>query len=251
MDLTFINIRLDKTVPIPLYYQLKKQLLDIILSGKLQVGSLLPPENELCKFLDISRPTVRQALTELSDEGYLERHKGKGTFVAKPKVKDRFLCELKSFNEEMREKGIVPRTKVIALKKVPGIPGHNDKLCLPFDSPLIHLYRVRYDDNTPLVLVNTYLPYNGFELLLDVDFNEKSLYSVMDELYQVQISYARREIEAVPAHKDVSDFLKIAEGSPICLVHTLGYTSQEVKPIEYSIASYRGDRTKFTIETYR
>ena len=78
--------QLNKNTPIPLYFQLKKLILDELDSGELPVGSMLPTENELIEMFGISRTTVRQAITELVQEGKLYRIKSKGTFVSKPKI---------------------------------------------------------------------------------------------------------------------------------------------------------------------
>ena len=82
-----LNYTLHKDIPVPLYYQLKLQILADIKEGRLHVGDMLPPECELCKEMGISRPTVRQAMGELVAEGHLTRCKGKGTFVSAPSVR--------------------------------------------------------------------------------------------------------------------------------------------------------------------
>ena len=151
MDCGLSRIVLDRNIPIPLYYQLKKQILELIEQGKLLPGDMLPPENDLCDVLQVSRPTIRQAFRELVEEGFLIRYKAKGTFVAAPKVKDQFLSKLESFNQEMLDKGKVPKTVVLALEQLPGTPEFNEKLNLPFDAPLIHLSRLRSADDVNTV----------------------------------------------------------------------------------------------------
>ena len=71
--------KLDKSVPIPLYFQLKELILSEIKNGNYPSGSLIPTENELSEAFEISRTTVRQAITELVQEGWLYRVKSKGT----------------------------------------------------------------------------------------------------------------------------------------------------------------------------
>ena len=68
--MTDIEIQLDKNVPVPLYYQLKTAILDNIKSGTYEQGSMIPKEQDFCEILDISRTTVRQAMTELVHEGW-------------------------------------------------------------------------------------------------------------------------------------------------------------------------------------
>ncbi|MDR2670807.1 MAG: GntR family transcriptional regulator, partial [Oscillospiraceae bacterium] len=82
----FRDKTLDKNTPIPLYFQLKQLILGMIEAGDLRPGDLLPTEQALGGIFSISRSTTRQALSELVLEGYLYRAKGKGTFVAQPKL---------------------------------------------------------------------------------------------------------------------------------------------------------------------
>ena len=112
------EFKLDRNTPVPLYYQLKQYLIGQVRSGKLKVGDMLPTEFELCEKFGVSRPTVRQAMSEMVAEGYLYRHKGKGTFVSKPKLEGRFFQKLQSYNVEMTQKGLEPATEVLNLKTV-------------------------------------------------------------------------------------------------------------------------------------
>ena len=82
----FVKHHIDKTSPVPLYFQIKEIILSEILSGNLQTGDLIPTEVEFSQMYKVSRSTVRQAILELVNEGYLCRLKSKGTFVSKPKI---------------------------------------------------------------------------------------------------------------------------------------------------------------------
>lgn len=246
----FHGLRLDKNVPIPLYYQFKKQVLALIKDSVLRPGDMLPPENELCALLDVSRPTIRQAFSELVAEGYLQRYKGRGTFVAEPKVEDRFLSKLESFNKEMESKGLTPHTEVLALEVVVFAEA-GERLGLPPDAQLIHLSRLRSADGVALVYVDTYLPYDHYKDLMRIDFRSASLYESLESVYGVHVSRVQREIEAVNAGRGDAKLLQIAANKAICLVKTLAFSKDGALPVEYSIARYRGDKNKFDVEIYR
>jgi len=246
----FDRFAVDKETPIPLYYQLKLRVQGMIDTGALRVGDMLPPENELCARLGVSRPTVRQALSELVSEGWLTRQKGKGTFVSRPKIDVRFLQKLESFNDQMRQKGLAPSTKVLSLRKAPGVRRINEKLLLEPDEPLISLMRLRFGDGEPVVSVDTFIPYASFPAMLEQDFERGSLYERLESLYSARICRVHREIEAANANRREADLLHIESGSAICLVKTVGYTDADL-PVEYSVARYRGDRNKFSIDLYR
>jgi GntR family transcriptional regulator len=248
MDGIFTSIKLDKNVPIPLYYQLKKQILTLIEKGIIQEKDMLPPENELCEILNVSRPTIRQALSELVNEGYLNRYKGKGTFVSNPKVEECFLSKLETFNQEMKSKGLTPQTLVIKLEKLTGPHEANEKLGLPLDAPLIYLSRVRLADQVPLVYVETFLPYEPYLKLIEVDFTVKSLYQSMEELYHIRVNRVRREIEAINARSKEAELLQITKNKALILVKTVASSDDVPMPVEFSIARYRGDRNKFSVD---
>jgi GntR family transcriptional regulator len=246
----FNSVKLDKDIPIPLYYQLKRQIHSLIDTAVLKEGDMLPPENELCAFLDVSRPTIRQALSELVAEGLLNRYKGKGTFVSKPKVEERFFSKLESFNQEMISKGLSPSTKVFVLEKLPGPQEANERLNIALDAPLIHLSRLRLADNIPLVIVDTYLPFEQYGRLMKVNFAVNSLYDSLEKLCKVRINRVRREIEAINANAREAELLHITKNKALSFVKTVAYAGDDL-PVEFSIARYRGDMNKFTVDIYR
>jgi GntR family transcriptional regulator len=245
------SIKLDKNVPIPLYYQLKSRVLAMIKDSTLREGDLLPPENELCVALDVSRPTIRQAFGELVAEGYLNRYKGRGTFVSKPKFDARFLSKLETFNDEMASKGLTPSTKVLKLERIFGPCEANERLSVPLDVPLIYLSRVRYASGVPLVHVETFLPYERYHALMDVDFGEFSLYESLEKLCGIRVNRANREIESINARKIDAELLQIDKNKAVSLVKTVAFSDDSPSPVEFSVARYSGDLSKFSVVTYR
>lgn len=247
-----MDYTLHKDIPVPLYYQLKLQLLADLKEGKLRVGDMLPPECELCKRLGVSRPTVRQAMSELVSEGHLTRCKGKGTFVAAPAVRPvdaRFFQGLQNFNEEMLQKGLAPSTKVLGLEVVDDRSDIADALRLEGDRRLIYLNRLRSANGQPLVVVETWLPWAPFRALMEEDFAQKSLYALLDQKYGVCVDRATRRFEAAGVTPEDARLLGMEAGRAVCRVQTLAYSRET--PVEFSLARYRGDRNVFTVELYR
>jgi GntR family transcriptional regulator len=251
MDSIFNSIKLDKNIPIPLYYQLKKQILSLIENAAIEEGNMLPPENELCEVLNVSRPTIRQAFSELVNEGYLTRYKGKGTFISNPKVDERFFSKLESFHNEMTAKGLAPQTKVLAIKQLSGPLEASERLGISLDAPLLYLSRLRSVDAVPLVYVETFLSYEQYKRLMEVDFSVNSLYDSLEKLCHVRINRARREIEAINAPRKEAELLHIAKNKALSLVKTVAYSDDTPNPVEFSIARYRGDINKFSVDTFR
>ena len=128
---------IDKTIPIPLYYQLKTILLEDIKNGKYPVGSMIPTEMEFCSIYEISRTTVRQAILELVREGLLVRIKSKGTFVARQKYNQDFIRKLESYNEQIKRIGGKPGTDVIVFEMEQADDMCADKLNIPVGSDVV------------------------------------------------------------------------------------------------------------------
>lgn len=238
--------KLDKSVPIPLYFQLKELILSEIKNGNYPSGSLIPTENELSEAFEISRTTVRQAITELVQEGWLYRVKSKGTFVSQPKVTQDFVTKLESFNKQMARLGIKASTEVIEFKTLKAPEPVAEALHINEKEMVILLHRKRFADGEPIVTVKTFLPYVSCSCLLDHDFTKESLYELLGQSETTRISRIQRRIEAVEATSEDVAHLNIKRGKPIQFFTSIGYNIYD-QPLEYSLARYRGDRNSFEI----
>jgi len=243
----FANRSINKNTPIPLYYQLKEIILDEIKKGNLEPEDCIPTEKELSEIFEISRTTIRQAIIELVKDGYLYRIKGKGTFVSKPKITQDFMMKLETFDEQIKRIGLIPSTKVLEIKIIDATEEAISVLGLPLNEKVIKLTRLRFANDEPIVIVETYLPYNICSLILQHNMEEESLYEVLSKKTETRIYRVIRTVEAIVAGQYESNLLQIKKGYPIQLFTTIGY-NQMGKPIEYSIARYRGDRNQFTTE---
>lgn len=238
---------LDKSVPIPLYFQLKTLLVEAIKTGEYSVNSIIPTEKDLSEMFHISRTTVRQAITEMVQEGWLYRVKSKGTFVARLKIKQDFIKRLETFNEQIARTGCTPSTQLLCLETGP-MP---ERVCAYFGihekGRFVYLHRRRFADDEPIVTVETYLPYDACAFLLEHDFSRESLYNVLATNEKTRICRVTRVLEAVAATSQDAENLNIHRGRPVQLSATIGYNAAD-EPIEYSIARYRGDRNRFEVD---
>jgi len=239
---------LDRDVPIPLYYQIKRFVLAQIKNGSWPVGHQIPTEQQFCEKFDISRPTVRQAISELISEGHLSKKNRKVT-VSKPKMDGSFFSKLQSFNAEMQAKDLTPSTRVLTIE-VRTNAEVSEKLALEKDAQCIYLERVRYADDDPIVWVETYIPHKSMPDLKSVDFRHASLYETIEKRYQIRIERVDRIVEAILAGSRESELLGVDKGDPICFVKTTAY-DQYNEPVEFSVARYRGDRSQFAVSISR
>lgn len=241
--------KLNKNVPIPLYFQLKEIILDEIKKGNYPSGSVIPTENNISDFFGISRTTVRQAITELVQEGWLYRVKSKGTFVALKKLQQDFMQKLENYDEQMKRLGMVPRTEVLEFRIVYAPRLVSEKLQIPEKTEVIYLYRKRYADDNPVVLVETYLTLEDCEFLLNQDMQKESLYDNLSKDENTKIYCVKRVVEAVEATTNDVKLLNIRKGKPIQKFETIGFNAYG-KAIEYSIARYRGDYNRFEVTIF-
>jgi len=241
---------LDKNTPIPLYFQLEKLILEEIENEAYPVGSMIPTEKELSQMFGISRTTVRQAISDLVRKERLYRVKSKGTFVARPKISQGFIQSIQSFDADVRSAGGMPSTEVLALEVMELPEEIAYQMSVAPNTKVIYLYRKRYADDEPIVRVETYLPYEQCSFVLGNDFSEKSLYEVLSERDETRVTHIIRTCEAHSANAEDAAILGVKRGRPIHYFISMGYNKNE-KLIEYSIAHYRGDQSKFRVELFR
>lgn len=237
--------QMDRTIPTPLYYQLKLIIKQYIDEGKFKSGNPVPTEEELSAALDISRPTIRQCMQELVNENYLIREKGKGTFVAQPRIELNYIARHESFHEIISNHGYTPRTRVLTFEEISPVEEINKMLQIGPEERLYFLRRLCMADEKPMLYCESYLQASRFPGLLKQDFSQKRLYATLNELYHTHVNMLRREISATNAGQADAGMLGIAKGKAIFIVCNLASDEQN-KPVEYSISHYRTETIKFT-----
>lgn len=235
---------------IPYYIQVKEALREGIERGDWKSGDQLPGEAELCRMFDVSRTVIRQALQEMKYEGLIVRAKGKGTFIAEPKVVESLVQKLTGFYQDMVERGHNPVTQVLKQRLIPANPKVAAHLGLPPRTPVIEIERLRFVQDEPIVLVTTYLPYALCPEVLEADLSNQSLYAFFEEQCGVTIARGRRTLEAVLANEYEARLLEIKKRAPLILLDSVSYLSDGT-PIEYYHALHRGDRSRFEVELVR
>ncbi|WP_282597677.1 GntR family transcriptional regulator [Bacillus sp. REN3] len=233
---------IDKNSPIPIYHQLEEYIKAQIENGELEPDQAIPSERVYADMFQISRMTIRQALTNLVNEGYLYRQKGKGTFVNKQKLEQR-LQGLTSFTEDMRERGLTPSSRLISFEIIPAGRGIADRLNLAENTPVYEIKRVRLANNLPVALETTYLPANLVKGLTEEIINQ-SLYQYIEEKLSLEISEATQQIEASIAREQELRHLEIEKGSPVLLILRTSIL-KDGSPFEFVKSAYRADRYKF------
>lgn len=238
VNLPFTPLNKDSYTPI--YAQIQAQLLEMIRTGRLQPGDLLPSEEELSRIHGISRMTARQALQALKVKGFATRQKGRGTFVTQPKM-EKDITHLAGFSAEMRFLGMTPSSRVLEAEIVAASEEIASRLLLNPGTSVFRLHRLRLADNVPLALEETYLPVDRFPGIQEIDFSRHSLYQVTHEQYGIQLGMADEVLEARSAARRESELLNVPLRSSLLVISRI-MRSDEGTPIESTNSCYRGDR---------
>ena len=237
---------------LPKYYLLKNIIIEKIDNEEYTSACPIPSERELMEVYQVSRITVRKAIDELVNEGYLYKVQGKGTYV-KEDVGGSDLISITSCTEDVIKLGMTPSKQVLEFKLIQVDAKRAKVLEITKQDKVYKLGRVLCADKEPLNITITYLPEKIFPELDKHSFDKESLYETIQEKYGVKITKAKRTIEAILAKGDIAEQLDIEEGSPIMLFRcvTFGKVNGKEMPIEYFKCFYRTDKFKFYIDQVR
>ena len=238
---------LERSNPLPLYYQLKEVLKQQIHAGHLAPHTAIPSEPELVAQYHVSRATVRQALTELVHEGLLYRQHGRGTFVCEPRVQQHSVSELASFSDELRQRGLKPGGMLFVSELVRGSQSVRDQLRLTDEEQVVRLERVRTANDAPVAYEVNYLPYPraGSVYQRAKETAEGSLYHLMATEGLVP-SIAEHVFRGDQPNAREAELLRLEPGeSGIRLACTA--FDETGAPIEYTEAFYPSSRFEFRL----
>ena len=244
------NLSIDRNSYIPFYIQVVDALSLHIEKNKILPDQQLPGELELCSIFNVSRTVIRQALQVLENKGVIYKEKGRGTFVAQPKIREGLFQELTGFYQDMIAKGHKPRSVVLKQEKIKADPKVTAYLNLEPGDDVIQIDRVRYINHEPVVLVSTFIPFHLCPELVNVDLTEQSLYAYLENEHGLFISRGKRFLEAVVAKQLEADLLDVEIGAPLLQLNSVSYL-EDNQPVEYFHALHRGDRSRFETELVR
>lgn len=219
--------------------------MDKIRSGQLNEGDPLASEEELARLYQVSRMTARQALHGLKSSGYAVSRKGRGTFVTRPKM-ERNIMHLEGFTEDMKQRGMVPSSKMLEQLVVGATEEIAEKLKLSASDPILRLRRLRYADGIPMAIEESHLPLQLYPGLNRYNFEKNSLYSVLRENYGVRVGWADEIIEAIHATREESELLTIPKRASVLCISRIIMSTADM-PIEAAYSRYRGDRYRASL----
>jgi GntR family transcriptional regulator len=232
-----------------LYARIETVLAAEITGGNLKVGDQLPTEDSLIARFGVSRITVRRAIQNLVSRGLVEIRRGKGTFVAAPKI-TQDLKALSGFVEDMHALGHKPTARVIGKDVVMANAIVARQLALTRGERVVRIRRVRLADGIPLSFDETYLPLEIGQKIITNNLRAEPIFSLLERKYDVLLIEADYQLDAVAADREVAAALKVKQGSPIFRIERTSYSTGS-HPVDYEKLHYRGDIVRFATRLVR
>jgi GntR family transcriptional regulator len=241
--------KLVQLSPVPLYSQLKELLRTKILDGSYPSHSQMPSESELGKIYKVSRITVRQALSDLQKEGLIFKIHGKGTFVSKPKAFQN-VSRLQGLAEAMSQMGYEVINQLRSFKFVVADAQIANRLKIAEGTQVAEIKRVRLINREPVSLEITYVPQALGEQLEKADLVTRDIFLIIENDCGIALGHADLAIDAVLAEAELTQALKVEEGSPIMRIERLTHAADGT-PIDFEHLYYRGDAFQYHLRIDR
>jgi len=242
VDTVVSRLTVDRSSPVPLYFQVAQELQRLIDTEALPAGTRLTNEIEFADRLGVSRPTMRRAIQYLVDRGLLVRKRGVGTQVVRNQV-NRSL-ELTSLHDDLVKAGRKPRTEVLSSGMVEADDEVAHTLGLTSGAEVFELRRLRFADDEPIALMTNYLPAG----LIDVDpeaLATTGLYELIRGAgYRIRV--ADQTIGAANAPADIAALLHEKKGAALITMRRVAY-DDEGMAVEYGTHVYRSSRYSFSL----
>lgn len=246
---------INKYSNVPLYSQLKDLIIEKIENGEYSEELKIPSEQELCEYYEISRPTVRQAISELTNNGYLYKEKGKGTFVAKSKTK----VDIKNytgFTDSILDSQDPGAHNIISIKSIKGadlkhlesIFGTSGSYSQQSDFAEIKFVTLQ---KTDVISLNTsYIPLGLFPGIMEDIKSKKPSYDIMRGKYPLIPVKTRSTLEIIYTDHEDAQYLQVQSGQPLLKIENVLF-SKSGQVVEYIVAKYRSDKCKLIFENIK
>lgn len=229
-----------KDQAVPLYYQLETLLRKKILAGELEPGATLPILDSLAKEYEVSRITVRQALSALERDGLIVRKRGKGTFVSENPASLK-LPKLTGSVDDLIARGMEIQTKVLDFRWIDAPGNVADCLGLPKRTSVLRIERLRFVKGSPLSYIVNYLPRDIGQRIQRDDLLVKPLLKILNDDLGIKLAKANQKIEADIADTYVAPLLDVRVGDPLLKIERTAF-DQNQRVVEWVSIWYRADR---------
>jgi GntR family transcriptional regulator len=239
---------LRRNQPVPLYYQVEVAIRRAIEHGEFPDGRL-PPEGDLATRYQVSRMTLRAALGRLEEDGLIERHRARGTFVRQEAVRKivRHPNRLLGFEEDLRRQGAAPRVELLAVEQLEPPEGIARVLELGEGEQTYRVRRRGIVNQQPLWIEARYYPPDVGARMVTQDLQRASITARLEEVLGTRVTSGRVHVEAAIANSRQAQQLEVRSGHPL-LVNQFAFFDSSGRALEVLRAVFRGDRYAFSFE---
>jgi len=237
-----IFLDMDRTSPIPLYFQVASRIEKAISDGTVPPGTRLDNEIALGERLGLSRPTIRRAIQELVDKGLLVRRRGIGTQVVNGAVTRN--VELTSLYEDLARTGRTPTTELLVHEVIPASEAIAEHLVVAPGSSVLHIQRLRGAGDVPIAVLENYLPADFADLTAN-DLAEWGLYTLLRGR-GVAIRVARQRIGAREATVEEAHALGLERHGAVLTMERTAFDAGG-RAVEWGRHVYRPDMYAFEV----
>lgn len=234
---------------LPKYFQITREITARIQRGDLLPGSLVPSENEIIDQYKVSNTTARKALHELEKAGWVQRVRGKGTFVSKQTTVERSVSRIFGFTKNMTEAGRKPSTKLLGFHlryrdHTQTVNGKEYTLRAPF----CEIERLRLADGIPMMKETRYISLQLFPEIHRKNL-ETSLYETFEKDYGIRLTEINQMLSAVVLDGELLDVFQVGSNVPAFRVEGVSFCGKEMIA-EMENAVYRGDMYRFAVKAF-
>lgn len=228
-----------------LHRQLFMVLRDQIAQGAYAVGDVIPPEDALCAQFDVSRITVRRAVSDLEQLGLVEKRPGRGTFVrAAPRASrpQPNFGLLEALGEQARETDVT----VLKVETAPAPPTVALQLQLAAGAAAVHAVRLRSVQGTPMMVTDAWVPHDLGRHVTEAELRRRALFEILaDE--GVKFGRVIQEMTAVAADPVLAGLLRVDLGAPLVRLVRLMHDRRK-RPVQYITIHCCGERSRLLME---
>ncbi|WP_312692660.1 GntR family transcriptional regulator [Caproiciproducens sp.] len=235
---------IDKTSLVPMYDQVKDDLIQLIRNGEIQVGEKIDSESEICEKYGVSRITAKRALNEMVNEGYINRIPGRGSFVTDIRI-SHMLSSFYSFTEEIKRLGMTPSDTILNFDLIVPQSNITDFFHLPKGEKVLYIRRQRLANNEVIALDHSYIHPSVGSRFTREQLQVNSLYTLL-ALYDALPDRAVESFTAESVNPKDARLLMVEKGSAALKVERKTYCKD--RPIEYNYRYYKGNKYIYTIE---
>jgi len=231
----------------PLYSQIQEYIAELILSGKLAPDAKIQSERDFSEDLGVSRMTVRKAITELVNEGLLERKHGSGTYVAKPKITYES-HELANYVQAMQARNIAAASQLLEFDEIVASRRLAESLKIEIGNQIYRVSILRFANRVPVILERVFIPCSLCPYLEEWDLEKSSVYDLLTDIYHINPGRISQTVEAVIATDTVALQLRVSEGFPMLMLSRIISGKESQKPVVYSQDFLRSDYARIHTE---